>query len=424
MIRRLSTVCTLALALVAALGFAPAQAFAGSASPVSAEARGAEVEGSRRVMMMLDLGAEHYRAGADYGGDYGDAMAAKARLRFARRIAREHRLAVVDSWPMPLIGVDCVILEIRDERPVEQVVKELSAIPGVSWSQPLNEFQMLEAGPPGHARAPQASYNDRLFPAQPAASLWHLARLHQVSTGRGVTIAIVDSHVDLAHPDLAGQIATAVDFVPGRPQAERHGTGVAGIIAARPNNALGIAGVAPGARIVALRACWERTAGGATVCDSLSLARALTWAIEHGSGVINMSLTGPVDPLIRRLVEQANAHGAAVVAAIDEQHPATSFPAFLPGVVSVGDERLSDRLQAAYIAPGRDVLTTQPEGKWDLVSGSSYAAAHVSGLIALLRQASGGRPSTETLLGPRGTPLDACAAMARVSHLGRSDCMR
>jgi subtilisin family serine protease len=80
-------------------------------------------------------------------------------------------------------------------------------------------------------------------------------------------------------------------------------------------------------------------------------------------------------------------------------------------------------LQTAYKAPGQDVLTTQPEGKWDLVSGSSYAAAHVSGLMALLRQLSGTRTRPDALLGPHGT-LDACAAVSRVSHLDRISCAR
>jgi len=412
------------MAVAFALGPRPVRAAPQALSAVSAAAPApADAPAARRVMMMLELGAEHYRSGSDYGGDYGDAMGAKARMRFARKVARAHRLALVDSWPMPLIGVDCIILEIRDARPVDAVVRELSQVPGVSWSQPLNEFEMLEARPPGAARAPAVSYNDRLFSAQPAAALWHLARLHSFATGHGVTVAVIDSRIDAAHPDLAGQIAASADFVPGRPQAERHGTGVAGIIAARSNNAQGIAGVAPGARIMALRACWEKAAGGATVCDSLTLARALTYAIDHGAGVVNLSLTGPRDPLITRLVALATARGALVVAAVDEQNPAASFPAFLPGVVSVGDERLSDRLLTAYKAPGRDVLTTQPEGKWDLVSGSSYAAAHVSGLLALLRQLSGGRTSAEALLGPHGT-LDACAAMSRVSRLDRVSCAR
>jgi len=167
------------MAAAVALGPRPARAAPAAQAPAAAETQAA-----RRVMMMLDLGPEHYRSGSDYGGDYGDAMGAKARLRFARKVAREHGLAVVDSWPMPLIGVDCIILEIRDGRTIDAVVRELSAVPGVSWSQPLNQFEMLEARPPSPARAPAVSYNDRLFSAQPAASLWHLARLHAVATGR------------------------------------------------------------------------------------------------------------------------------------------------------------------------------------------------------------------------------------------------
>lgn len=378
-----------------------------------------DAQASRRVMMMMELGAEHYRAGSDYGGDYGDAMGQKARLAAARRIAREHRLRLVDNWPMPLIGVDCIILEITDGRPVEVVVKELEKVPGVSWSQPLNRFETLGNAP----AARPAAYNDRLFAAQPSASRWHLSRLHRLATGRGVSIAIIDSQVDTRHPDLAGQIAGSVDFVPGRPAAERHGTGVAGIIAARANNQMGIAGVAPDARVTALRACWESAASHATVCDSLSLARAMTYAIEHGAGILNLSLTGPRDPLLARLVAEAIRRHQIVVAAIDPVRPAASFPAFLPGVVSVGDERLSGLGGTAYIAPGQDVPTTEPEGKWDLVSGSSYAAAHVSGLFALLRQLSARNSAPEALLGPHGT-IDACAALARVSGTVRADCAR
>lgn len=406
MIRWLSLLMALALGLASSAALAEPEV-AQDATPAA-----------KRVMMMLQLGPEHYRSGSDYGGTYGDAMAEKAQLRQARRIARDHALVVVDSWPMPQIGVNCIILEIRDARSVEAVVAELGKVDGVSWSQPLNEFNTLSGSPPGHAVTP-ASYNDRLFPAQPAAVRWHLPSLHGVATGRGVSIAIIDSLVDVRHPDLAGQIAGAVDFVPGRPLAERHGTGVAGIIAARPNNAMGIAGVAPGARVIALRACWERSRGGTTVCDSLSLARALTYALDHEIGIINLSLTGPRDPLMAQLIELAQKRGVIVVAAIDPANPPASFPASLPGVIPVADERLSGKLGSAYIAPGLDVPTTEPEGKWDLVSGSSFAAAHVSGLFALLRQLSGRHLSPEALLGPRGT-IDACAAMARVSRLDRA----
>lgn len=376
--------------------------------------------GERRVMVMLRLNAEHYRAGGDYGGTYGDAMGEKARLRVARKIAREHGLTVLENWPMQLVGVDCVIMSVNDNRSIAAVAAELSSLPGVAWSQPLNEYQMQSAPPTSDIR----TYNDRLFRAQPASSRWHLAQLHRITTGRGVTIAIVDSRIDSTHPDLVGQIAASTDFAgPNHMRAERHGTGVAGIIAARANNAMGIVGVAPGARILGLRACWEKPFGGNTVCDTLSLAKALTFAMESRVDIINLSLTGPPDRLLQTLVSLGLQRGITIVAAVDNVHPQSSFPAFVNGVIAVADQRLSAGGASVYIAPGHDVPTTEPEGKWTIVSGSSFAAAHVSGLAALLRQLSGPgrRPTSASLLGPHGE-VDACAAVGRVSRLDVASC--
>ncbi|MEO0030872.1 MAG: hypothetical protein RIS94_630 [Pseudomonadota bacterium] len=376
------------------------------------------VEGPQQVLVMLRLGADHFRAGSDYGGDYGDQMGEKARARLARKVAREHHLLLDERWAMPLIGVDCVLMTIPDARSAEMVADELSHAPGVSWSQPLNRFEAQAAAPLG-----PATYNDRLYRAQPASARWHLAALHQVSTGRGVTIAVVDSQIDRTHPDLAGQVIDTLDFapVPAAPGGESHGTGVAGIIAAHAGNGVGIAGVAPGARILGLRACVERSPTR-TTCDSLSLAKAINTAITRRADVINLSLSGPADRLLAALVGVALARGTAVVAAIDPARPQASFPAMLPGVIPVTDDRLSSREAAVYIAPGRDVPTTEPEGKWDLVNGSSFAAAHVSGLAALVRQVSRGRAGSVALaLGPRGM-VDACATLARVSTLDARAC--
>ncbi|MBC2669660.1 S8 family serine peptidase [Novosphingobium piscinae] len=374
-------------------------------------------------MVMLDIGPDHLRAGGDYSGPYGDVMGEQARLRTARKIAREHGLTVLESWPMQLIGVDCVIMAINDTRSVEAVAREISGLPGVAWSQPLNEYSMQGRTAP-NAR-PAAGYNDRLFSAQPVAGRWRLASMHRIATGKGVTIAIVDSRIDTGHPDLVGKIAASPDFATGEQhQAERHGTGVAGIIAARPNNAMGIAGIAPGARVLGLRACWERPWGGATVCDSLSLAKALTYALENHADVINLSLTGPPDRLLQSLIELGLRRGITIVAAVDASRPAASFPAFVAGVIPVADGGLPAGSPSVYIAPGQDVPTTEPGGKWELVSGSSFAAAHVSGLAALLRELAGGQAHhvpAAAWLGPRGT-IDACAAIARLSPLERGDC--
>lgn len=378
---------------------------------------GEGVPEQRRVMVMLELTPEHYRSGSGYGGAYGDAMGQKTRLKTARKIARDHRLTLVENWPMERIGVDCVIMEIRDARSIDAVVAELSAVPGVAWSQPLNEFRVQGSS--------DQTYNDKLFRAQAVSTQWHLARLHQFTTGRGVRIAIVDSRIDTDHPDLAGQITATPDFVTARrASGERHGTGVAGIIAARPNNAIGIVGVAPGATVLGLRACWEKGDGSATVCDSLSLAKALVYALDARADVINLSLTGPSDKLLETLVLQAIGRGVTVVAAVAPGSSRPSFPAVIAGVIPVGDELLSKQMSRAYIAPGQRVLTTEPEGKWNIVTGSSYAAAHVSGLAALLKELAGKRGArrfSPAVLGQYG-PIDACAAIARISSADARPC--
>jgi subtilisin family serine protease len=370
-----------------------------------------------QIMVMLRLGAEHFRSGSSYGGDYGDAMGQEARLRYARKLAHEHGLTLVDNWPMQIVGVDCLIMSVNDGRTAEAAAEELSKVGGVQWSQPIYEFEMQGAGPD--------AYNDRLSAAQPATSRWHLTSLHRFATGRGQTIAIIDSRIDTAQPDFIGQNIQVEDFVPGSlHRAERHGTGVAGIIAARANNLIGIAGVAPGAHILGLHACWERGSSGATVCDSLSLAKAMTYALEHHVDIINLSLSGPRDRLLSTLINTALARGTTVVAAVNQAHPDQSFPSSIAGVLAVADESLSDRHGSVYVAPGRDVPTTEPEGTWSLVNGSSYAAAHVSGLAALLRQLSahrGAGRSAMLAMGPRGT-IDACAAVARVSALDAGVC--
>jgi subtilisin family serine protease len=280
----------------------------------------------------------------------------------------------------------------------------------VAWSQPVQLYAAQGAG---------LQHNDPLYLAQPAARLWQLAALHRISTGRGVKVAVIDSGIDASHPDLAGQVEVNRNFVAGRPLVpEAHGTGVAGIIAARADNHQGLAGVAPGARLLGLRACWQDPKR--TVCDSFSLAKALYTAIQDKAEIINMSLSGPDDRLLRELIGIANARGEVVVAAFDAARADGGFPASVPGVIPVSDAALARPRGRVYIAPGRDIPTTEPGGRWFLVNGTSYAAAHVSGLIALTRER---RPGLAVqLVTARGGMVDACATLARARPRCECDC--
>jgi hypothetical protein len=369
---------------------------AGKAAPPGDRQSGHE------VLVFLRMGPDHARPGDTGGGDYAGAGAA-ARERIAKRLAAANGLNLVEDWPMASLGFDCYVMSAPLDRPIAAVAAQLARDPRVAWSQPLHLY---------HGDAAPTGRGDPLLAAQPATRFWRLPALHELSTGRGVRVAVIDSKVDARHPDLLGQVVIDRDFVEPRAMApEAHGTAVAGVIAAKAGNGLGIAGVAPDARVMALRACWQAAAG--TVCDSLSLAKALYFAIDHGAGVINLSLAGPADLLLARLIDLAGARGVAVVASYDRELPGGGFPASEPGVVAVSDKPVDRPGPLVYSAPGRDVPTTEPGGGWGMVDGSSFAAAHVSGLIALIRQTRRAQAGLD-LIAHRGV-IDACASLLQAA---------
>jgi subtilisin family serine protease len=163
-----------------------------------------------------------------------------------------------------------------------------------------------------------------------------------------------------------------------------------------------------------------KPAGATTICDTLSLAKAIYFALENHADVINLSLTGPDDRLLRQLLKLALEKGSVVVSAFDAKLAGGGFPASMPGVIAVSDTVLALQRSRAYIAPGRDVPTTEPGGRWFVVNGSSYAAAHVSGLVALTRERR--RSTSLVLISDRsgGGTIDACATLLRVA--GACDC--
>lgn len=345
-----------------------------------------------QVMAMLHLPPPHYRADGNYGGAYRTDPARQARRAVALELAKRYHLTLVADWPMPVLGVDCYVFTLGPGDDPARVVAALAADQRVEWAQPVTQFRTLGAGDP-------------LYLVQPTAAQWHLADLHRIATGRKTTVAVVDSGVDDTHPELAGQVSARENFVDGQPYAaEPHGTAVAGIIAAHADNGIGIRGVAPDARILALRACDERH--GPAHCDSFSLAKALNFAILHKPDVINLSLTGPPDRLLQRLVDTALARGVRVVGAADPQLADGGFPASWPGVLAV-----SDRKGKAMQAPGRDVPAPLPGGRFGVLSGASYAAAQVSGLLALMGEL---RPGA-ALAVRAGEPVDACGALGQVA---------
>ena len=396
-----------ALWLGAAICLAAGAAVGAASRPAEAHpTAAAPAQGASEVLVMLRLPPEHFRPNVSYGGGY-DASGLAARQRIAERLARQHGLTVIRSWPMPILGVDCYVMAVPQGQAPVEVAASLSRDPQVAWSEPMQLYR-------GQAMA--VAPNDPLFPLQPAAKTWRLADLHRIATGRNVRVAVVDSRVDTHHPDLATQIFVSRDFLPDHPgDAESHGTAVAGIIAASADNQMGVAGVAPQARLMALRACWQAPAVQETLCDTLSLARAMSFAIENNAQVINLSLSGPPALLLERLVDAAKAHGALVVGAVDPLVAQGGFPASYAGVIAVASDG-STAARGVYFAPGRDIPTTQPHGRWSLVNGSSFAAAHVTGLLALVREKDPHAMDPVHIVVARGgREIDACATLLRAS---------
>jgi subtilisin family serine protease len=339
--------------------------------------------------------------GSRYGGDgYREAQSAHSQ---ARRVAAAYALREVASWPIEALGLHCVVYEITNGRAVPEVLASLSKDARVVLAQPLQEFRTLTTpGTTPPAAAAALPYNDPLYDLQTNLVALGIARAHQRAQGEGVRIALIDTGVDGAHPDLHGRIARTASFIPSRTRGSsdlRHGTAMAGIIAAVANNNIGMVGIAPRARLEVFEACWQLSPGSdAAACNTFTLAQALAGALAAGTPLVNLSLAGPADPLLTALVTNGLKRGVIFVAATA---PQAGFPGSIAGVIrAAGSE---EPLPAgAFGAPAAHVLTTRPNAQYDFESGTSVACAELTGVIALLMSATPTRLSGSaiaTLLG-------------------------
>lgn len=291
-------------------------------------------------------------------------------------VAREHGLEVLAGYTLQALDAAAVTLAVPRGADVEAWSRRLARDPRVATAQPRRRHRVAGMPP-----------KDPYYELQRRTFQGGVATIVQRGHGLNVRIAILDTGVDLAHPDLRGQVLEARNFVGAAADAmpaEFHGTAVAGLIAARAGNGIGIHGLADQAQVYALRACWEPTYGYG-VCSTDTLAQALDYAIEIRARIVNLSLAGPDDPLLARLVERALELGAVVFGAIGEE-PGFDFPTAIPGVIAVEQNRRGE-IQVPgerLTIPGQQLLTTVPGGRYDFVSGPSFATAHASGVAAIL----------------------------------------
>jgi subtilisin family serine protease len=322
-------------------------------------------------------------------------------------LARRHRLARLDSLSLQNANSTYFRARITDGRPVRVVLQGLdnevtlrSGQPNYLYTASQRESEtdamppnrgmfgpLSAATPPATPVAAPAAALPALGgdPAQYALAKLRLQEAHSLTKGNNVLVAVIDSGVDAGHPELRGVITATFDAVGGLEKPHMHGTAMAGTIAARSR----LMGVAPAARILAIRALGASGEG-----STFTILKSIDHATNQGARVINMSFTGPFDPGLARQYAAARARGVVLVAAAGNLGPNSppQYPAADANVIAVSATDADDSLykasnrgrHIAVAAPGVDILAPTPDANYQVSSGTSFAAAHVSGIVALI----------------------------------------
>ena len=300
----------------------------------------------------------------------------------ADELARRHGLVRLESQNFPLIGGTIGLFRVTDRRPLETARRELATEASVRSAQPNFRYILQD-----NLQAQKAALAEG-DPAQYALPKLRLPEAHTLAYGANVTVAVIDSGIDVKHPELAGAIASAFDALGSKEGPHVHGTGIAGAIVAHAR----LMGSAPAAKILAIRAFGVAQNGAES--SSFVILKSLDYAASHGAQIINMSFAGPKDALVERGIAAVAAKGIVMVAAAGNAGAKSPplYPAANENVVAVSATDDHDRLFAAsnrggYVAiaaPGVDIFLPAPDEKYQMTSGTSFSAAYVSGIAALL----------------------------------------
>ncbi|MFZ3224608.1 MAG: S8 family serine peptidase, partial [Xanthobacteraceae bacterium] len=300
-------------------------------------------------------------------------------------------LAQLESQSFPLIGTSLYRWRIGGGRSVPSVVQALGTENIVATVQPNYLFALQEDNAKGdnakqdNAKSAPAGAGDA---AQYVLAELQIAQAHQIATGKSITVAVIDSEIDAKHPDLDGAVVKGFDALAGSDTPHPHGTSIAGAIAARGK----LMGIAPDVQILAVHAFDDSP--GEAKGTSFAIDKGLQWAADNNARVVNMSFAGPADPMLARMLAAAYAKGIVLIAAAGNGGPQSEplYPAADPDVIAVTATDNAEHVFAlanrgryiAVAAPGVDILALAPGDTYALTSGTSIAAAHVSGIAALL----------------------------------------
>ncbi len=253
---------------------------------------------------------------------------------------------------------------------------------------------------PGQPPATQAP-NDEFYFAQWGMHMGNIPSLWGTTKGReDMVVAVIDTGIDYTHPDLQNKVVLGPNYTfskrwyefgkkdPGPIDDNSHGTHCAGIIGSLAENRVGIAGVAPGVKLMAVKVL-DAEGGG----SSFSVMKGIAYSITHGAKVVSLSLgSAGASSVEREFFEAATDAGALIVAAAGNEADGVGFPAAYPGVLSVGAIDSGKNLASfsnhdtslGLVAPGVGIMSTILGKQYAKFSGTSMATPYVSGVAALV----------------------------------------
>lgn len=250
----------------------------------------------------------------------------------------------------------------------------------------------------GISEHPSATLNDSLNLNDPYIDKqWALDRIkaadlsHVIDGQSDIIVAILDTGIDKDHEDLTGVVIAEVNFTdsPTLSDINGHGTHIAGIIAANNNNNKGIAGIASKVHLMNVK-----VADDTGQCEASNVALGITWAVDNGANVINISLElTEKSAALSEAVEYAWNKGALLIAAAGNNiSNIPVYPAGYGNVISVAALTTDDTLAPLsnygdwidVAAPGMNIYSLLPDNNYGYKTGTSFATAHVSGVAAIL----------------------------------------
>ncbi len=316
------------------------------------------------------------------------------------QIFQQLGLTVISAQPLPLVGRTLYRLSFPAGGDIRAIIRSLESDQIIASAQPNYLFILARDMPIAVAPNMKVAQNTPAGSLAPGAPLpagdpaqfvidkLHLVAAHRLATGRNVSVAVVDSEIDEANPDLRGAVRERYDATATPSSPQTHGTNMAGAVAAH----MRLLGIAPAANIIGIKAFVEGTTG--VNGSSEQILKGLDHAASTGARIINMSFAGPRDPMLERLLTAAYDKNLILIAAAGNGGPraAPMFPGADPHVIAVTASDSDDRpftganrgKYIALTAPGVDVLVPSVGDGYGFTTGTSVAAANVSGVVALL----------------------------------------